>query len=81
MKRFNRELLVLLKEESNPGMINHEVEMLHEMLYFTEQPESMVVAHEIINVNKRKISSNRKQLKLILEMKELPPFVFLNNLN
>ncbi len=81
MKKFNRELLVLLKEEANPALIDHEVERLHEMLYFTEQTESLVVAHEIININKRKIHTGKRRMRTILNMQELEPFVFLNNLN
>lgn len=81
MKKFNRELLVLLKEETNPQAIEHEVEQLHELLFDVEQTESMIVAHELINVNKRKITSGSKKLKAVLKMPELLPFVFLNNLN
>lgn len=81
MKKFNRELLVLLKEETSPGRINHEVELLHEMLFLTEQTKSMVIAHEIVNVNRRKIYSSERQLKQLLNQQELPAFIFLNNLN
>lgn len=81
MKKFNRELLVLLKEETNPKIIEYEVEQLHELLFDVERMESLVVAHELININKRRITSANKKLKAILKLKELRPFIFLNNLN
>lgn len=81
MKKFNRELLVLLKEETNPKNIEHEVEQLHELLFDVERTESLIIAHEVVNINKRRITSANKRLKAILRLKELKPFVFLYNLN
>lgn len=33
MDTFNRDLLVMFKEQSNPQAIENEVEQLHELLY------------------------------------------------
>ena len=81
MDKFNRDLLVLFKEESNPKAIEHEVELLHELLFYVEKIDNLVVAHEVINVNKYKIFSDRKTITETLKVKKLKPFVFLNNKN
>lgn len=81
MDKFNRDLLVLFKEESNPQAIEHEVEQLHELLFYVEKMENLVVAHEVININKYKIFSNKKMIIETLNQKDLKPFVFLNNKN
>ena len=82
MNKFNRDLLVLFKEElMNPQAIEHEVEMLHELLYYVEKIDNLIMAHEVINVNKYKISSNAKLVRETLRQINLKPFVFLNNKN
>ena len=81
MDKFNRDLLVLFKEESNPKAIEHEVELLHELLFSVEKMENLIVAYEVINVNKYKIFSDKKIIVDTLNQKDLKPFVFLNNKN
>jgi hypothetical protein len=81
MDKFNRDLLVLFKEESNPKAIEHEVELLHELLFYVEKIDNLVIAHEVINVNKYKVFADRKNITETLKMKKLKPFVFLNNKN
>jgi hypothetical protein len=81
MDKFNRDLLVLFKEESNPQAIEHEVELLHELLFYVEKIDNLVVAHEVINLNKYKIFADRKTITETLQQKKLKPFVFLNNKN
>ena len=81
MDKFNRDLLVLFKEESNPKAIEHEVELLHELLFYVEKIDNLVIAHEVINVNKYKVFADRKTITETLKMKKLKPFVFLNNKN
>ncbi|MEO6134467.1 MAG: hypothetical protein ABIP35_04905 [Ginsengibacter sp.] len=81
MDKFNRDLLVLFKEESNPKAIEHEVEQLHELLFSVEKMENLIVAYEVINVNKYKIFSDKKIIVDTLNQKDLKPFVFLNNKN
>ena len=81
MDKFNRDLLVLFKEESNPKAIEHEVELLHELLFYVEKIDNLIVAHEVINVNRYKIYSDRKTITETLKLKKLKPFVFLNNKN
>ena len=82
MNKFNRDLLVLFKEElMNPQAIEHEVEMLHELLYSVERMDNLIVAHEVINVNKYKIISDKNIIRTTLRHNELKPFIFLNNKN
>jgi len=81
MDKFNRDLLVLFKEKSNPQSIEQEVELLHELLFYAEKVENLISVYEVINVNKYKISSNRKMVRETLSNKILKPFVFLFNKN
>lgn len=81
MDRFNRDLLVMFKEQSNPQTIENEVEQLHELLFAVEKIENVVKAHEVININKRKIFSSKMLISETLKYKKLKPFIFLNNLN
>ncbi len=72
MDKFNRDLLVLFKEKSNPQSIEHEVELLHELL---------ITSYEVVNINKYTISSNSRLVRETLGNKVLNPFVFLFNKN
>jgi hypothetical protein len=82
MNKFNRDLLVLFKEElMNPQSIEHEVELLHELLYSVERIDNLIVAHEVINLNKYKIFSDKNIVRITLRENELKPFIFLNNKN
>ncbi|MEP7231025.1 MAG: hypothetical protein ABI691_12280 [Ginsengibacter sp.] len=82
MNKFNRDLLVLFKEElMNPQAIEHEVEALHELLYCVEKIDNLIIAHEVINLNKYKIFSSEKVVRETLRKQELKPFIFLNNKN
>lgn len=81
MDKFNRDLLVLFKQEFSPQAIEHEVELLHELLFYVEKIENVVLSYEVINVNKHKIFSDKKNIRETLKYKDLKPFVFLNNKN
>ena len=82
MNKSNRDLLVLFKEDlMSPQAIEHEVEMLHELLYGVEKLDNLVTAHEVININRYKIQNEFRIVRETLRKKNLKPFVFLNNLN
>jgi hypothetical protein len=82
MNRPNRDLLVLFKQElMSPQAMEHEVEMLHELLYAVERSEKVVNAHELIDINKYKISSKPHLIRTAFRQREEKPFVFLNNKN
>ena len=79
MNNSNRDLLVLFNQElMTPQAIEHEVEMLHEILYSVEGLDNIVAAHEVIDVNKYKIFNTPLKLRTIFRQRELSPFVFLN---
>ena len=61
-----------------PQAIEHEVEMLHQLLYAIEGIENFSIAHEIIDLNKYRVISNPIKLRKEIRRKELKPFVFLN---
>lgn len=81
MKKFNRELLVLLAENVSQQKIDEEIESLHDLLYDVEKTEKLIEVHEIIDINKRRITTSPKVFKNILRYNDLNPFVFLYNLN
>ncbi len=55
---MNRDLLVLFNQELlSPQAIEHEVELLHELLFVVERLDNLVTAHEILDLNKSSIFS------------------------
>ena len=73
---------MLFKEElMSPQAIEHEVEMLHELLYAVEKIENLIVAHEVINLNNYKIQNTYNIVRNTIRSRELKPFIFLNNKN
>jgi hypothetical protein len=82
MNKSNRDLLVLFKEElMSPQAIEHEVGLLHELLYTVEKIENLVIAHEVINLNNYKIQNQFHIIRNTIRRRELKPFVFLSNKN
>jgi hypothetical protein len=82
MNKFNRDLLVLFKEDlMSPQAIEHEVELLHELLYDVEKIENLITSYEVINLNNYKIQNNPNIIRNIILKKELKPFIFLSNKN
>ncbi len=79
MNNSNRDLLVLFNQElMSPQAIEHEVEQLHGILYTVEALDNIVVAHEVIDMNKYKIFNDQQHLRDVFRQRELKPFVFLN---
>jgi len=79
MNNANRDLLVLFNQElMTPQSIEHEVEMLHQLLYNIERVENLITAHEIIDLNKYKVSNKPLLLRKVFRQRELKRFVFLN---
>ena len=79
MNNTNRDLLVLFNQElMTPKAIEHEVEILHEILYTVECLDNVVAAHEVTDVNSHKIFNTPQPLQAIFRERELRPFVFLN---
>ena len=79
MNRMNRDLLVLFNQELlSPQAIEHEVELLHELLHVVERLDNIVTAHEIIDLNKYKVINKKIVIRDTIRKQELKPFVFLN---
>ena len=79
MNKIDRDLLVMFNQElMSEQAIEQEVELLHEMLFHVERLDNLVVAHEVIDLNKYKIYSKNILVKNVIRVQELQPFVFLN---
>jgi hypothetical protein len=79
MNKINRDLLVMFNQElMSPQAIEHQVEMLHELLFNVEKIENLVSAHEVMDLNKYKVIGKVLEIRKTIRMQELKPFVFLN---
>ncbi len=79
MNKSNRDLLVLFNQEMmTPQSIEHEVALLHKLLYTIESLENLVTVHEVIDLNKYKVSNKPLLLQKLFRQRALKPFVFLN---
>ncbi len=79
MNKSNRDLLVLFNQElMTPQSIEHEVELLHKLLYTIERVENLITAHEVMDLNKYKVSNKPLLLRKLFRQRELKPFIFLN---
>jgi hypothetical protein len=82
MSHQNRDLLVLTKRDSmKPEELEHEVELLVDILFHVENLDAFCVANEIIDLNKYKIIQKPLFIKQFLREKNPKPFVFINNRN
>ncbi len=82
MHNPNRDILVLFKQDlMTPQALEHEVSMLHEMLYHVERLENIIISHELLDLNKHKLLSLPMHLKSFFRRRKEVPFVFLNNKN
>lgn len=80
MKNYNRDLLLLYKEEVyNDDLLQKEVECLHEILMTVESNDVFCHAHELVSRNK--ISQKEKSILKAITWPELKPFHFLINKN
>ena len=79
MNNINRDLLVMFNQElMSPKAIEHQVEMLHELLFDVERTENIAAVHEVIDLNNYKIYIKHPSVKSTIKEQELKPFVFLN---
>ncbi len=79
MNKSNRDLLVLFNQElMTPQSVEHEVELLHQLLYTIERIDNLVIAHEVIDLNRYKVSNKPLLLRTLFRQRTLKPFVFLN---
>ena len=79
MNRMNRDLLVLFNQELlSPQAIEHEVELLHELLHTVERIDNLVTAHEVLDLNKYRVINKAMVVRNTIRIQELKSFVFLN---
>ncbi len=82
MNRVNRNLMVLFNQDvMTPQALEYEVGWLHALLYNVERIDNLIIAYEIIDLNKYIISNKSMLLRKIFHSKEAKAFVFLNNKN
>jgi hypothetical protein len=82
MKTSNRDLLVLVKDESmNEHLMEQELEQLNDLLFHFETIENFCVCHELFDMNKYRIISRAKTIQQIIRQRELKAFVFISNKN
>ena len=61
-----------------PQAIEHEVELLHELLYKVECIDNLIIAHEVMDLNKYKVIKDSFRLRTFFRQRTLKPFEFLN---
>jgi hypothetical protein len=82
MNNSNRDLLVLFNQElMTPQALEHEVILLHELLYKVEQVDNIIIAHELLDLQRYKVVSKGLRLRKYIKRRQDRPFVFLNNKN
>ena len=82
MKATNRDLLVLVKDESmNQYQIELELEKINSLLFQLETFDSFCTAHEVFDIKKHKIVDNRKKIMQVIHQPELKAFQFVCNKN
>ena len=80
MKNYNRDLLLLYKEEVyNDDLLQKEVECLHEILMRVECNEIFCHSHELVKRNR--ITQKARSILNACLWPELKPFHFLINKN
>ena len=82
MNNSNRDLLVLFNQGlMTPQALEHEVGMLHELLYKVEQIDNLVTAFEVIDLVRYSVSSQSIRIKKYFRHRSPRPFIFLSNKN
>lgn len=64
-----------------PQAIEHEVAWLHELLYNVERLDNFVLAHEVIDLVRFKLTVKSTEIKKLIRSKKEQAFIFLNNKN
>lgn len=82
MPNSNRDILVLFKQElMSPKAMEHEVGLLHDLLFRVERLDNIVISHEILDLNRHKLLNKPRHVKQFFKNIKEKPFVFLNNNN
>lgn len=82
MKKYNRDLLILRKEEKeDPSSIEQEILSLNTLLHSIEMSETICMAYEFFDLNNYSISHKSHHISRALKAGGLKPFQFLINRN
>jgi len=82
MSPQNRDLLVLTKKESmNQEELEHEVELLVDLLYHVENMDVFCNANEVIDLNRYRVIQKHRLIQRAVRERRLKPFVFISNKN
>ncbi len=82
MNPRNRDMLVLTKRAAlNAEQLEHEIELLNNLLYFVERCNTVCLANEIIDLNRYQIIQKAALVRQFLKNSNLSPFVFICNKN
>ena len=82
MKNSNRDLLVLIKDDTlSEQAIERQVKWLNNMLIEVERSEQCYQAYEIVDINNSKRSRNAFKIRTMIRAKDEKPFLFLTSLN
>jgi hypothetical protein len=82
MKTGNRDLLVLMKHDSvSEAAMEHEINLLNNLLYNVESIHSFCIANEVIDINKYKIIQKPHLIQQAIREKSHKSFVFVCNKN
>ena len=78
MKKTKRDLLVVFKHElMSESAIQEEINSIGDLLTPVEKVDSLVVCHELIDLNTFKQYNNHLVVKRTIRQQTLEPFVFL----
>lgn len=80
MKNYNRELLVMYKDDVfDESLLHHQVETLNRILVHAEKFDVFCQAHEL--VNRHRITQNESAILRAIQEPTFKPFQFLLNKN
>lgn len=78
----NRDLLVLTKKQTmNAQELEHEVELLVNLLFEAEKIDAFCIANEVIDLNSYKIISKPYLIQKVIRQRKAKSFVFFSNKN
>lgn len=82
MSPQNRDLLVLTKKDTiNPAELEHEVQLLVDLLYHAEGMDAFCIANEVLDLKRYKIIQKPHLIRKIIRERRAKPFVFISNKN
>jgi hypothetical protein len=78
----NRDLLVLTKKDIiNPDELEHEVQLLVDILYQAERIDAFCIANEVLDLKRYRVIQKPHLIQKIIREKKTKPFIFISNKN